>query len=352
MSVKPSKDIETWNEEEEIRENGEIEEKKKALKKLELEKKRLEMEAEVERKKAELEKLKESTVKPSREEEVGGEETKTAAAAKIIAEMAKQGVPPEKASEYIDKLPPETLAKLYTLMDKNLILPTVLFRMQSPPSQLTAKDVVDINNAIIETAQRLSGGGGGESVKEIIEAIASIFSKSYEPISESLKTLRDELKETLAKREDALVTILKDNTLFERFSRLASPQPQPSMPGETAVKLKELDLNIEKMKQETMIRLEQMRQEHERALKLLDMKIAEINAEVASKRERDRILSDALKRIGYAVAEGLEEEGREETIPTPVKTPCPECGGEILIPPGASTVTCPKCSKQFNVQRT
>jgi ribosomal protein S27AE len=354
MSLKPTKDVEMWAEDVGGGEegNGEIEAKKKEIKKMELEKKKVELEAELEKKKAELRKLK-SSIEPS-EEEALNVNPRSDLAAKILAEMVKSGISPEQASEYLSKISDDVLYKLYALTSRNPILPAILFKTQQP-QQLTAKDIAEINKSIVETAQAISGqqaGGGGESIKEVVETIANVVSKPYQTLSEAVKELKEGVKDALQKREDALVTILKDETLFNRFAKLASPpQPQATPSSDAVVKMKEIDANIEKTKMEFQMQLERMRQEHEKALKLIDLEIAKIQREAKEKRARDRLLSDIIKRIGKAVAEGLEE-GASEKSEGMLKALCPECKTEIILPPEAQTVTCSKCGKTYAVKKT
>jgi hypothetical protein len=359
MSLKPTKDVEMWAEDTGGEEagDGEIESKKKEIKKMELEKKKVEIEAELERKKAELKKLK-SSVEPSEDEILGLNTSRSELAAKILAEMVKSGIPPEQASEYLGKISDDVLQKLYALSSRNPLLPVLLFRTQQP-QQITVKDVLDMNKTILETAQNLSqqtGGGGGESVKEVVETIADVVSKPYQTLSEAVKELKEGVKDALQKREDTLLTILRDDTLFNKFAKLASPpQPQATPSTEAMVKMKEIDASIEKTKMEFQMQLERMRQEHEKALKLIDLEIARIYRESKEKRRRDMLVSDIVKRIGKAVAEGLEEGASEKgafKAETVLKATCPECKTEIIIPPGAQTVTCSKCGKSYVVKKT
>lgn len=100
-------------------------------------------------------------------------------------------------------------------------------------------------------------------------------------------------------------------------------------------------------------------------LKKLELETAVKGAEIEEKKRRTNILGQGFKRIGRAIARGLEEEGEEEDFeehPRKKKTSkkvtvykCSECAAPISVPPGTKPgdeVTCAKCGAAFEAVDT
>lgn len=125
------------------------------------------------------------------------------------------------------------------------------------------------------------------------------------------------------------------------------------------------------------LELEQMKQNHEMAIKHLDMELAKMNQEFQLKmaefsdgkalRWREYEDKKAFRHDGLtgfqdligAVSQGISQDmgvsgGAEESMGASVSNfPCEFCGTTIEVPPGGGKVTCPnpECKAEFNISK-
>jgi hypothetical protein len=147
------------------------------------------------------------------------------------------------------------------------------------------------------------------------------------------------------------------------------------VPAAVAVELKKLDADLK-------IRLEQMadaRQISEQNFKITllkfeedrDIRRQEVDGKILMERERNQLISGALKTIGESIGKGLKD--ATTTSPGGVsqgteaiakhyrvdiskekdlgKFPCPNCHNEVGIGPTSTTAQCVGCNSQFEIVR-
>lgn len=310
----------------------EIREKRAELKKLKMERELLKMQAETERLRQEVERLRSQgnfSTAPNPDQQA-------VALGSLVAALVKAGVKPEQANEFLSKMNPEALATLSALTSSNPYLPLFLFIASQnrgvAPQSLSVKDVIEINKSVHEWARDIAGKGKGEG--ETLTAIQLLANTLKEMYNAQLLSKLDELKGALASRGSPWAEILEDDSKFRRFKELFGGSGQ--------------------LPPDVVIKLEEMRQAHEREMKKLDLEILKLRAELLEGRRKSKQFAMALRKIGEAVASGIreaEEESKQAYASSQPQTlKCPKCGTDIPnCVPGAQ-VTCPNCKSVYVVQ--
>lgn len=114
----------------------------------------------------------------------------------------------------------------------------------------------------------------------------------------------------------------------------------------------------------TMIELEKLRQQHEKEMTKLKMKMLELKYKMLSEKRREKLYKSYGKRIAKAVIDGLlgseEAKASEQEYSQPRKLPegwvskkCEVCGNLLTFKPGeAKFIICPKCGTKYMVETT
>lgn len=315
-------------------EDEEIREKKKEMRRLKVERDLLKMQAETEKMRQELAKYQSQGVVAS------NPDSQAITLGTLVATLVKSGVKPEQAEEFFKKLSPEALATVSALTSNNPYLPVFMYlasqsKGQSPQT-LTAKDVIELNKSVYDLAKDIAGKGKGESgVVDVLKELTGMFREIY---TKQLLDKIDELKNSIGGRSSVWDEILEDDKKFQRFKELFGS-------GTT--------------KPEIQLEIEKLRQQHELNLKRLDLEMLKLRNEILEGRRKYKMFSQALKKIGESIAEGIgeaAEEIGEETAyqrpsqPQPQTLKCPKCGADIPgVVPGAE-VTCPNCKTIYRVK--
>ena len=322
----------------------EIREKRAELKKLKMERELLKMQAETERLRQEVEKLRgQNSFGQSNPDQ------QALAVGSLVAALVKAGVKPEQANEFLSKMNPEALATLSALTSSNPYLPLFLFIASQnrgvAPQSLSVKDVIEINKGTLELAQDLAGlqgrgrGQGQDALITVFTTLANTVTQLY---NAQLLSKLDEVKSAVAGSKSGWAEILEDDAKFRRFKELFGGGQTPP---------------------DVMIKLEEMRQQHELNLKRLDLEMLKLRAELLESKRKSKMISQALRKIGESIGEGLREAGEEserlsraqgqtqgQTQPQTLK--CPKCGTDIPNCVPNARVTCPNCKSVYVVQST
>lgn len=308
----------------------EIKERKKELRKLKLEREMLKMKADVERLRQEIQQYggdNPAKMTSKKGELIGG----------LLASLVASGIPPEKADEFLKSLSPEAVATLSAITQDNPWAPVLMFYAAMGRSggaqSLTPKDVVEINKATYELAEKL--GGGSKSMDRLIEALTTLYGKL---VSDKIDKLADAV---IAQKKSALEEILEDEKKLRLLRDLFG--------GSSA------DPRIQ-------IELEKLRQEHELRMKQLELEMKKFEADVLKEKQRQATFAAGLRKIGEAIASGISEaqitpstgltyrptQPKSEAEKVVVK--CSECGADMVISPGEAEVKCPKCGAEYEVK--
>jgi hypothetical protein len=321
----------------------EMREKRAELKKLKMERELLKMQAETERLRQEVEKLRgQNTLGQSNPDQ------QAVALGSLVAALVKAGVKPEQANEFLSKMNPEALATLSALTSSNPYLPLFLFiasqNRGTPPQNLSVKDIIEINKGTLELAQDLAGvqsrrGQGQDALVTAFTTLANTVTQLY---NAQLLSKLDEVKSAVAGSKSGWAEILEDEQRFRRFKELFGGGQTPP---------------------DVMIKLEEMRQQHELRLKQLDLEMLKLRAELLESRRKSKMFSQALRKIGESIGEGLKEAGEEservswaqgrlQSQPQPQTLKCPKCSADIPNCVPGARVTCPNCKSVYMVQST
>jgi predicted Zn-ribbon and HTH transcriptional regulator len=320
-------------------EDDELLEKKRELQKLKLEREVMKLKAE----NVELEKKIKSL-----SENVGdgtSADAKSMAVAGMLASLIKAGVKPEEASEFLTKMNPEALAVLSSMTSSNPYLPIFLFlasREKGTSSQgLTARDVIETNRLVLETAEKLAGKEGkGSNVAEVLKEMVNMVKTMYD--NRLLEALED-IKNAVS-RGGTLDEIIADKNKMAFLERIFSKN--------------QLDPQVQ-------LKLEEMRQQHELNLKRLELEMLKLRAQILGEKRKRQTLAYALRRLGQAVGEGIAAASAEapsplqytyqpppqQTSATPeFRLKCPACGQDLGMHKIGDKVKCPKCGAEWEVR--
>jgi hypothetical protein len=317
-------------------EEEELKEKKKEMKRLKMERDLLKLQTETEKVRQELSQVKSQTQNMSVS---SNPDNQAMALGSLTASLIKAGIKPEQANEFFGKMNPEALAVLTSLTSNNPYLPIFMYlatqsRGQNPQT-LTTKDVIDINKGVFELAEKIGGKDKAESgmlgiVKELTNMMRDLYQKQ-------LLDKLDEVKNAVGGRSSIWEEIFEDERKFNMLKELFG--------GKTT-------------KPETEIELEKLRQQHEINMKRLDLDLLKLRSEILEGRRKSKMFSQALRKIGEAIGEGLKESTTEEgttyerqqtqQIPTTLK--CPKCNTDIPDVKPDTIVTCPNCKSSYKVR--
>lgn len=307
----------------------ELKEKRLEMRKLKMERDLLKMQAETEKVRQELEKYRGGSVNTN-------PDSQAAALGAMTASLIKAGVKPEQANEFFSKMNPESLAVLSSLTSSNPYLPVFMFLASQSkgqaPQSMTPKDIIELNKGVYELAKDIGGKGKDES--DTLNVVRDLVGMVKDITQQRLVEKLDELKDVVASRSSSIWDeILEDEKKFTRFKELFG--------GSSA-------------KPEIQLELEKLRQQHELNLKRLDLELLKLRGEMLESRRKTKMFSQALKKIGEAVGEGLEEaseEGARGAVQQPLTLKCPKCNTDIPnVTPGAQ-VTCPTCKTVYVVRQ-
>jgi Zn finger protein HypA/HybF involved in hydrogenase expression len=317
-------------EEEDELEVEELKEKRREMRKLKMERDLLKMQAEAEKVRQELEKYKASGVSSN-------PDSQAVALGAMTASLIKAGVKPEQANEFFSKMNPEALAILSSLTSSNPYLPVFMFlasqsRGQSSQS-VTPKDVIELNKSVFDLAKDIGGRGKGEGeTASIVKSLADMVKDLYQ---QQLLDKLDEVKNAVGGRSSVWEEVLEDDKKFSRFKELFG--------GGTA-------------KPEIQIQLEQLRQQHELNLKKLDLEMLKLRSELLESRRKSKMFSQALRKMGEAIGEGLGEASESTGTEAPLQynkqmtVKCPKCGADIPNVTPDAEVVCPSCKTIYKVR--
>jgi Zn finger protein HypA/HybF involved in hydrogenase expression len=202
------------------------------------------------------------------------------------------------------------------------------------PQTLTTKDVIDINKGVFELAEKIGGKDKIESgtlgiVKELTNMMRELYQKQ-------LLDKLDEVKNAVGGRSSIWEEIFEDERKFNMLKELFG--------GKTT-------------KPEIEIELEKLRQQHEINMKRLDLDLLKLRSEILEGRRKSKMFSQALRKIGEAIGEGLKEsteEGmtyeKQQTQQVPTTLKCPKCNTDIPDIKPDAIVTCPNCKSSYKVR--
>ena len=168
----------------------------------------------------------------------------------------------------------------------------------------------------------------------------------YNPV-DLIKTFADLIRENVQKPMEELVRrvqpqpstlekILLDDKLFERFKSLGlfgGGQPQQASP--------EIQLEIEKLRQERDFKLKEMEQQHQRWMmeQQMQMQRDERRWQVVQ-----NLMQGPLGRVIQTVGGAAAAKIGGSQPPKPVLASCPNCGGTFYTSSDAKIAVCPHCN--------
>jgi len=156
-------------------------------------------------------------------------------------------------------------------------------------------------------------------------------------IKENVQKPMEELVQKVQPRPSALEQILLDDKLFERAKALglfSGGQTQQTSP--------EIQLEIEKLRTEREMKLEEMRQQHNRWIAQ-----QQLQAQADERRWKvvENLMQGPLGRViqtmGGAAAAKIGGSGQP---PKPILISCPKCGGTFYGSSDSKVVVCPNCN--------
>jgi len=176
---------------------------------------------------------------------------------------------------------------------------------------------------------------------KLIETMATVWSQRLE------KPLQ-EIVERLQPQPSPFERILMDPDLFERAKALgwfSMRPPEKQTPPEVALEIEKFKTERDIKLKELELQIERMRQEHQRW-------IAQQQFQIQSEQRRWEAVKDLMKgpfgqvvtTLGGAAAAKIRG---EEMPPKPIQVDCPQCGGTFYTSSDAKLVTCPYCNTKL-----
>lgn len=167
--------------------------------------------------------------------------------------------------------------------------------------------------------------------------------------------------------------VINENAKGLAMEAVKSMQPAVSHSGMTSV-----DVDLKRLESDQLLSLERMKQQHELAMKQMDVELAKMNIQIAQwqagQANRQNMFGDIVSAFGKAVqqgvvdgsapAQGVPDQARSGTqFPHPtrpaaaksqaglIQVQCsnPECLTAFAIVPGMESVACPSCGSQYKV---
>ena len=132
-----------------------------------------------------------------------------------------------------------------------------------------------------------------------------------------------------------LEAILEDDKKFDRFRQLFGHAPAPSP---------ELQLEIEKLRQQTQLELAKMQQEQQRWMAEMRMRQQQEQQKWETvKALMEGKVGSVIERLGAAAAEKVSGVPASTAPSGMERVVCPKCGGEFYVPAGSTQAVCPFC---------
>jgi Skp family chaperone for outer membrane proteins len=235
----------------------------------------------------------------------------------------------------------------------SLMLPIMAAYMKSNPSAGQA-DLIKLSESMANQVKTLLEVARGQQPAQQVDQITSIATL--------IKTLADIYRPPTA-QADPIDLLKKVLDFAGALTGQRSVWDEILEDENKYRRLKEILGGSSQLPPEVVIKLEEMRQAHEREMKKLDLEILKLRSELLESRRKSKQFAMALRKIGEAVASGLreaEEEsrpyayGQAQQQPLPQPQPqtlkCPKCGADVPnCVPGAK-VTCPSCNSTYLVR--
>ena len=230
----------------------------------------------------------------------------------------------------------------------SLMLPIMAAYMKSNPSAGQA-DLIKLSESMANQVKTLLEVARGQQPAQQVDQITSIATL--------IKTLADIYRPPTT-QADPIDLLKKVLDLAGALTGQRSVWDEILEDENKYMRLKEILGGSSQLPPEVVIKLEEMRQAHEREMKKLDLEILKLKSGLLESRRKSKQFAMALRKIGEAVASGIreaEEEYRpyqygQVQQPQPQTLKCPKCGTDIPgCVPGAK-VTCPSCNSTYLVQ--
>lgn len=285
------------------------------------------------------------------------EATQQQPANSIVANLMNSGVSPEAASKWLASLSPEALGAIIALQSGNPMLAQMSFAMGQRGSGhegLTIKDVIELNQALKDKSPNMA-----LDVPKLIEAIRG-------------------QSQTIGPTE--MVSLITTGIELANKARPAETPREERRSGGILEKLMETPEGIKTAKELGLIGndtaaltvISEMRKNDQQFQQMIknsdrqwELRLEELRAKkdiahlkIEESRERTKMISGALQRIGGSIAKAMTGEGETEAqeitsspaLPQPQQFKCEECQGPIIIPLNAvpgQEVECPKCHAKY-----
>lgn len=159
---------------------------------------------------------------------------------------------------------------------------------------------------------------------------------------------------------EAFQSIVNSNAARIAKEVISTAQPPVSKSG-----LSSIDVDFKKLELEQTTRLAEMRQNHEIAMKNLDLQLAKLGLEAAQWRNREEKKndwwSDFVTAVGGAVKSGVQSGAQSggQSPPSPIgqttagmpifACQTPGCDQKFSVYPGSKFFSCPTCGTQYKV---
>jgi len=178
-----------------------------------------------------------------------------------------------------------------------------------------------------------------QQTTDVASLITTIFT-AMKDLKEDFRKAMEEIAAKVQPQPSWLEQILTDDKLFQRAKELGlfgHPPQQQQVPPEVMVE-------IEKLRQQTQLEIEKIRDERARWFQ-----------EMAWRREQEKMKWEAVKSIaegrlgsvietlGQAAAGRISGAPAQHVGPESEQTVCPKCGGTFYVLKGATETVCPFC---------
>jgi len=290
--------------------------------------KRLRLQEIIEKRKRELEKLK------GRPERGAGGVLEDVSPV-MAMEIAK--LPDEQRAKVIETI--RLLKSAEKASPMEWIIPLVIGSVKANPNQdvSTLADFAKTVGDQIKTGMELARSGQPQSQSSFnpVELIKTFG----ELIRDNVQKPMEELVQRVQPRPSALEQILMDDKLFERAKALGMfGGPVQQQPQSVTPELKKLDLEIERIKQDTALKLKEMELQQQRWM-------AEQQIELQKWKQVGELfqgpVGKTLQILGGGVARKISGYGGQQ--PSVTQLTCPKCGKQFPVFADADKAICPYC---------
>jgi len=292
----------------------------------------VESELNVARKERELEKLKNAS---------GGEgEVLSGVSPVMAAELAK--LPEDQRKQVIQTYAMLKAAEKTSGNATALLLPLLVGFVKANPqaSQVDLVKFAEVMTEQIKTGMQLAKEGEKGKEKEKASWSPVELIKTFgEMIRENVQKPMEELVQRVQPSPSPFERILMDDKLFERAKNLGMfGGPVQQQPQSVTPELKRLDLEIEKIKQDTALKLKEMELQQQRWL-------AEQQIELQKWEQVGKLfqgpVGKTLQMLGGGVARKIS--GYSGQQPSVTQLTCPKCGKQFPVFADADRAICPYC---------